>query len=72
MKKKELIAVLYDALLSKRTRKKIEKIILYVAITSFLIHLAVIYIVQFLDHDTLTQSELLEGPISAIYTPMYL
>ncbi len=60
---------LYQKVLSDRTRKRIERIILVVAIASFLIHLAIIYLVD-IDIISLTESsELLKNPIAAIYTP---
>jgi hypothetical protein len=38
---------LYDKLLSDETKEKSEKIILIIAIISFLIHLSLIYLVDF-------------------------
>ena len=55
--------------LSEKTRSMTEKIILRLALVSFFIHLAVIYLIKF---DFLAQplnSELLSNPISAVYTP---
>ncbi len=60
---------LFDKLLSEDTRRKIEKIILKVAILSFLIHLAVIYILKFDFIEIQTNQEFLQNPIAAIYTP---
>lgn len=64
-----LINFLYDYFLSEKVKEKSEKIIIYVAITSFLLHLAMIgmadlRIITISDH-----SKLLSNPISAIYTP---
>ena len=56
-------------LLSKKTKSKIEKLILYVALLSFLIHLILIYLSDFGIINLLPKSELLINPISAIYTP---
>jgi hypothetical protein len=51
------------------TRRKIEKNILYIAIISFFIHLLVIYLLKFGFIDLPSDPELLNNPISAIYTP---
>lgn len=60
---------LYPKLLSTATQKKGERIILVVAIASFLIHLAIIYLID-LNLITLSSpSALLSNPIAAIYTP---
>ncbi len=60
---------LYDKLLSDETKEKSEKIILIIAIISFLVHLALIYLVDFNIIILNPSSELLKNPISAIYTP---
>jgi len=68
-KKKNTLPLLFDHLLSETTREKAEKTILSIALLSFFIHLAIIYLVK-LDFIQLTSdSELLKNPISAIYTP---
>ncbi len=68
-KKKNILPLLFDHLLSETTREKAEKTILSIALLSFFIHLAIIYLVK-LDFIQLTSdSELLKNPISAIYTP---
>ena len=67
--KNNLSHSLFEKLLSEKTRGKIEKIILKVALISFFIHLAVIYFLKFNLIDTPLNSELLKNPISAIYTP---
>jgi hypothetical protein len=59
----------YDALLSDQTRKKTEKVILSIAIASFLVHLALIFLVDYHIIDLTNNSELLKNPIAAIYTP---
>ena len=57
----------YRSLLSGRTKRRIEKVILGIAILSFLIHLAMIILV---DTGVLhMRSELLDSPVAAIYTP---
>ena len=60
---------LYQKLLSDKTKSKSEQIILVIAIASFLIHLAIIYLVDFGILSLNTNSELLKNPIAAIYTP---
>ncbi len=61
--------IFYQKLLSDNTRKKSEHIILMIAIASFLIHLALIYLVDFGIIPFNKSSELLKNPIAAIYTP---
>ncbi|MFN3489764.1 MAG: hypothetical protein ACK4YV_11545, partial [Emticicia sp.] len=61
--------ILYQKLLSKETQKKSEQVILVIAIASFLIHLAIIYLVDFGIISLHKPSELLKNPIAAIYTP---
>ena len=65
----KLLNILYNIFLSEYTQKRIERIILYVALLSFFIHLIIIYLSKFNVIDILTESELLKNPISAIYTP---
>lgn len=60
---------LYHKILSDKTRQKSEKAILYIAIASYIIHLAVIYLVQFGWIEMDDSSDLLGNPIAAIYTP---
>ncbi len=60
---------IYASLLSDKTQKRSEQIILIVAIISFLIHLILIILV---DNGVLQlekTSDLLQNPIAAIYTP---
>jgi hypothetical protein len=65
----KFILYFYNFFLSEKVKEKSEKIIIYVAIASFLIHLALIALVK-LDIIALSnQSKLLGNPISAIYTP---
>lgn len=61
--------IFYQQLLSDKTRKKSERVILIIAIASFLIHLVIIWLVDFGIISSDTTSELLQNPISAIYTP---
>jgi len=60
---------LYHKILSDKTRQKSERAILYIAIASYIIHLAVIYLVQFGWIEMDDSSDLLGNPIAAIYTP---
>jgi hypothetical protein len=68
-KKKNLLAILSDRLLSERSRRKAEKVILNVALLSFLVHVGVIYLMKFGYLELPSNSDLLKSPISAIYTP---
>lgn len=60
---------LYSLLLSETTRRRSEKVILVIAILSFLVHLAIIYLVQLGMLDLDRNADLLKNPIAAIYTP---
>ena len=60
---------LYQAFLSANTKKQIGKIILYIALVGFFIHLSLIYLIKFDLIHFLSASDLLKNPISAIYTP---
>lgn len=61
--------IVYQKLLSDKTQKRGERIILVIAIASFLIHLAIIYLVDFGIISLSKPSGLLKNPIAAIYTP---
>jgi hypothetical protein len=61
--------ILYQKLLSEKTRRSGEKIILIIAIASFIIHLAIIFLVDSGFIHLNAPSELLINPIAAIYTP---
>lgn len=63
------ISLVYSKLLSDKTREKVEKSILYIALFSFFVHLLFIYLKKFDLFFTTSESELLASPISAIYTP---
>jgi hypothetical protein len=54
--------------LSEKTKVKSERIILKIAIASFALHLAIIFLVDF-GIITVESSDLLSNPIVAIYTP---
>ena len=55
--------------LSEKMRGKAENIILKLALLSFFIHLAIIYLIKFDFLNLPLNSELLTNPISAVYTP---
>ena len=59
----------YQKLLSDETQKRSERIILIIAIASFLVHLLVIGLVNFDFIPIDEPSNLLVNPIAAIYTP---
>ncbi len=65
----EKIKLLYYNLLSEKTKKRSERIILLIAIASFLIHLLIIYLVDFGIISLNNPSDLLKNPTAAIYTP---
>ena len=65
----KLLNNIYPVFLSENTKKKIEKIILYVALFGFLLHLILIYLSKFSIISFQLDSELFKNPISAIYTP---
>lgn len=60
---------LYDYFLSEKVKEKSEKIIIYVAIASFLLHLLLIGLVNLNIITISNHSKLLSNPIAAIYTP---
>lgn len=61
--------LLYHNLLSEKTKKRSERVILLIAIASFLIHLLIIYLVDFGIISLNNPSDLLKNPTAAIYTP---
>ncbi len=65
----EKLEILYFKLLSNKTKKYSERIILMIAIASFIIHLTFIYLVDFGILSLNSHSDLLKSPIAAIYTP---
>jgi hypothetical protein len=65
----KILPFLFDKFLSDKTRTKTEKIILNVALFSFFIHLAFIYLLKLKIINFSSSTELLNNPISAIYTP---
>lgn len=65
----KIINFLYEYFLSEEVKEKSEKIIVYIAISSFLIHLLLIGLVNLNVVQISNYSKLLSNPISAIYTP---
>ena len=61
--------VLYRQLLSEQTRQRSERIILVIAIASFVVHLLLIFLVDFGIIHFKGDGALLKNPIAAIYTP---
>jgi hypothetical protein len=60
---------LNQKLLSKKTKEQSERVILWIALVSFIIHLLLIGLIHF-DIITINEpSNLLKNPIAAIYTP---
>ena len=59
----------YTSLLSESTKKKSEHLIVGIAIISFLLHLSIIGLVHFKLVHLNDDSNLLNNPIAAIYTP---
>jgi len=66
---KNILPFLFQKLLSDKTRTTTEKIILNIALLSFFVHLLVIYLLKFNVIEFSSDTELLNNPISAIYTP---
>lgn len=65
----KLLEKLYQKLLSKKTKEKSEKAILWIALASFIIHLLIIGLIHFNIISIGEPSKLLKNPIAAIYTP---
>lgn len=64
-----MINKIFNVLLSEKTRKQIEFVILSIALVSFILHLVTITLGHYNLIDVQENSELLNNPISAIYTP---
>ncbi len=69
MDKSILLERLYQKLLSKKTKERSERVILWIALVSFIIHLLMIGLIHFNIITINEPSSLLNNPISAIYTP---
>ena len=60
---------IYRKLLSEKTKERSERVILWIALMSFLIHLFIIGLIHFNIITIVDPSKLLKDPIAAIYTP---
>jgi uncharacterized membrane protein (DUF373 family) len=69
LKSNKAIDTLYNSFLSEKVKEKSEAIIIYIAIISFLLHLALIGLVNLNIIELNDHTKLLSNPISAIYTP---
>jgi len=69
MKIFNLMENLYQRLLSQKTKEKSERIILWIALASFILHLLLIELINFDIISIQEPSNLLNNPIAAIYTP---
>ncbi len=65
----ELFEVFSAKLLSEETKEKSERIIVTIAIISFILHLSLIFLVDFNVLQIQDKTKLLTNPIAAIYTP---
>ena len=65
----KLLEKLYQKLLSKKTKEKSERVILWIALVSFIVHLLMIGLIHFNIITINEPSSLLKNPIAAIYTP---
>jgi hypothetical protein len=65
----KLLEKLYQKFLSKKTKEKSERFILWIALVSFIIHLVMIGLIHFNIITINEPSNLLNNPIAAIYTP---
>lgn len=64
-----LMEKLYQKLLSKETKERSEQAILWIALSSFIVHLSIIGLIHFNIIYINEPSNLLKNPIAAIYTP---
>lgn len=69
MRLNKISEILFDKFLSEQTKKKSERVILLVAIVSFVIHLSIIFLVNLGVILVDEPKNLLTNPIAAIYTP---
>ncbi len=65
----KLLENLYQKFLSKKTKEKSERVILWIALVSFIIHLVMIGLIHFTIIPINNPSNSLINPIAAIYTP---
>ena len=66
---KSIFNSLFERFLSEKTRNQSERVIIYIAIISFLVHLLLIACVDFGLFSPADFSGLLKNPMVAIYTP---
>lgn len=64
-----MIQYLFDKLLSEKTRKRSERVIITIAIVSFIVHLIIFTLNELGFISIGNSSELFNSPIAAIYTP---
>ena len=69
MQKQKVLTLIFDKLLSPKTKEVVERIILITAILSFIIHLSLIYLSKAGVINVGSDTELFKSPIAAIYTP---
>jgi hypothetical protein len=65
----KILEKLYQKLLSKETKENSERVILWIALGCFIIHLLIIGLIHFNVITVNEPSNLLKNPIAAIYTP---
>jgi hypothetical protein len=65
----KLLEKFYHKLLSEKTKERSERVILWIALVSFVIHLIMIGLIHFNIITINEPSNLLKNPIAAIYTP---
>lgn len=65
----KLLEKFYQKLLSEKTKERSERVILWIALVSFVIHLIMIGLIHFNIITINEPSNLLKNPIAAIYTP---
>jgi hypothetical protein len=65
----KILENLYQKFLSKKTKERSERVILWIALVSFIIHLLMIGLIHFNIITINEPSNLLKNPIAAIYTP---
>ena len=65
----KLLEKFYQKLLSEKTKERSERVILWIALVSFIIHLLMIGLIHFNVITINEPSNLLKNPIAAIYTP---
>ena len=65
----EILNKIYPIFLSENTKKRTEKLILYVALLGFFVHLLLILLSRYNIQGFEFKSEFFQNPISAVYTP---